>query len=306
MNNKWKNFIVQPIIIFLGITAIAFLWQKIFLFQKFLEDFFYAQIAKPLENLVLIQLPPKKPPLQINARAVFSVKINPFGKEKILFQKNENEILPIASLTKLMTALLVVIHPQEYDLKKEIIISPNASLQEDVPEFGNLQPYERKKIKDLLILMLKFSSNDAAVALAEVLGEEIFIEKMNQKAKDLSLENTHFSNPTGLDPENISWNLENKEHFNYSTAKDLFSLSKYILREFPFIFEFSNHKKQITLSDGQKIIGIKTGYTPTAGGCLLLIFADQKGNYFFNVILGAKGKEERFEEMQKLINWINS
>jgi D-alanyl-D-alanine carboxypeptidase (penicillin-binding protein 5/6) len=150
-----------------------------------------------------------------------------------------------------------------------------------------------------------FSSNDAAYALAEQIGVKDFVNKMNEKAKEIGLENTHFSNPTGLDPENLKWSLENSDYFNYSTAKDLVLLGKYILENYPLIFEFSNQKNKIQLLENQRLVGMKTGYTDEAGGCIFLIFSNDNGDYFLNVILGAKSKEERFLQMQKLIDWIN-
>jgi D-alanyl-D-alanine carboxypeptidase (penicillin-binding protein 5/6) len=293
---------------FIGIFFGGFLTYFINFSQIKLENFLAAQITKPLEEINFVKIEkPKKLPLELDVKAALSIRLNPEKKikERVLFSKNENETLPIASLTKLMTALIVIENPENYPLEKEIKISKEAAFQEDVPEYGNLKVGERKGIKELLNLMLFFSSNDAAYALAEQIGVENFVNKMNEKAKEIGLENTHFSNPTGLDPENLKWNLENKDHFNYSSAKDLISLSKYILEKYPLIFEFSNQKNKIQLSENQYLIGMKTGYTDEAGGCIFLIFSNDNGDYFLNVILGAKSKEERFFQMQKLINWIN-
>lgn len=278
--------------------------------QKNLEDYFVAQISKPFKEIPLINFQKRfqKEPPQIEAKAVISIRINENKrkKEKILFAKNENEILPIASLTKLVSALVILEDPENYSFEKEITISKEAANQENVPEYGNLKAGEKRKIKELLILMLYFSSNDAAFALAEQVGVENFVSRMNQKVKDLGLKNTYFLNPTGLDPGNLKWNQENQEYFNYSTANDLVQIGKYIFKEFPIIFEFSNQKSGVNLLENQKIIGMKTGYTEEAGGCIFLIFSNENGDYFFNVILGTKSKEDRFFQMQKLINWINS
>jgi len=211
----------------------------------------------------------------LEVKAVISLRLNPKKKisEKVLYSKNEDEILPIASLTKLMTALVVIEDPENYPLNKEVKISREAAFQIDVPEYGNLKPGERKTIYDLLNFMLFFSSNDAAFALAEQIDVKNFVNRMNQKAKEIGLENTYFSNPTGLDPENLKWSLENKDHFNYSTARDLVLLGKYILKNYPLIFEFSNLKNKIQLLENQYLIGMKTGYTNEAGGCIFLVFS---------------------------------
>jgi len=299
-----ENLFIFCFGIFLG----GFLTYFINFSQTKLENFFTAQITKPLEeiNFVKIERSKKSPP-DLEVKAAISLRLNPKKriKEKVLYSKNGNEILPIASLTKLMTALVVIEDPEDYPLKKEVRISKEAALQEDVPEYGNLKAGEKKTIHELLNLMFFFSSNDAAYALAEQIGVENFVDKMNQKAKEIGLENTHFSNPTGLDPENLKWSLENKDYFNYSTAKDLILLGKYILKNYPLIFEFSDLRNKIQLLENQYLIGMKTGYTNEAGGCIFLVFSNDKGDYFLNVILGAKSREERFLQMQKLVDWIN-
>ncbi|MCP6719384.1 MAG: serine-type D-Ala-D-Ala carboxypeptidase, partial [Patescibacteria group bacterium] len=131
---------------------------------------------------------------------------------------------------------------------------------------------------------------------------------MNQKAKSLGIKNTHFTNPTGLDPiyENISP--------NYSTAKELIKLSKYILENNPLIFEISlkkgpylikNGLSSLYFSSNQEVVGGKTGYTEKAGGCMIVILKNEKDNIFINVILGADYPQERIQEMQKLIDLVS-
>ncbi len=279
------------------------------LLQENLEKFFYAQISQPFEEVVFVQIPEKtqKPKLYLEAKSTISVRVNPVGREKILFKKDIDQPLPIASLTKLMTAVIVLENPDDYNFSREVIISKKAAAQEDVPPVYNvnLLAGQRLKIEELLDLMLIYSSNDAAFALAEFIDIENFIEKMNQKAKELGLNNTHFVNPTGLDP-------ENGEYFNYSTAKDLVKLAQYIFLNHSIIFEISlkrgpylvkNGLSDLILPENLNLIGRKTGYTDEAGGCILLVLNNEKGALFFNLILGTK-KETRIEEMRKLINWL--
>lgn len=303
-------------------------------FQASLENYFYAQISQPLEEIVFVKIPPPKPELHLQAKAAISVKLNESGAEKILFNKNINQPLPIASLTKLMTAIIVMDATppppnQNYDLDNTwVTISEKAANQENVPNYGNLDSEKGKKfsIKQLLDLMLIYSSNDAAWALTEFIGTENFTRKMNQKAKDLRLENTHFVNPTGLDPRGLKFNSENLNYFNHSTAADLARLAQYVLKEHPIIFEISTKETPYLTKEGifnlfltQKIIGGKTGYTQEAGGCMIFLFQNERyppttlpaeggapGNIFINVILGAQSVEARITEMQKLINWLTS
>ncbi|XOB42339.1 MAG: D-alanyl-D-alanine carboxypeptidase family protein [Candidatus Nealsonbacteria bacterium] len=301
MNKNTKFFLTSFILslfFFLGINS----------FQVRVERFFYAQITQPFQNLALVDLSniPEKPRPDIEAESVISVKINKSGKERFLLRRKIDEPLSIASLTKLMTALVVI--ENNPDLSKTITISRDAENKYNVPIYGNLKTGQKVSLENLLNLMLHYSSNDAAFALAESVGLNNFIEKMNQKAKDLCLENTHFINPTGLDPQDIDTVP------NYSTSYDLMLLSKYILKNHPFLFELSlengpylieNGVLDLHILDSQIIIGGKTGYTEKAGGCMLFVFSDQNENYFINLVLGTESPQKRIEEMQKLINWIN-
>jgi len=310
-------------------------WWGLNFFQENLEKFFYAQIGQPFEEMVFVKIPERvqRPPLELDVKSAISLKISKTGRERIVFQKNPEEILPIASLTKLMTAVIVLDYnpptthptgsevPQNYYLENTwITISPEAANQKDVPVYGNLKAGERFNLKQLLDLALIYSSNDSAFALSEVIGVENFVEKMNQTARELKLENTNFVNPTGLDPENLYYHLPNREYFNYSTAKDLVKLAQYILFNHPLIFEISLERGPYLvrnglfdlslpaphqgLGGGFKLIGGKTGYTDEAGGCFLIVFQDEKESFFFNLILGTK-RENRVGEMQKLIDWLN-
>jgi len=289
-------------------------WWGINALTNHLENYFYAQISQPFQEMSFVKVPekPQKPNLDLQTKAAISVKINEVGREKILFRKNIDQPLPIASLTKLMTAVIVLENSEDDSLSKKVIVSPKAASQEDVPVFGNLKSGDKLSVKKLLELMLIYSSNDAAWALFEVIGQEYFVEKMNQKAEILGLENTHFVNPTGLDPENLLYNLDNLDYFNYSTARDLVKLAQYILKEHPLIFEISRKEPLYLIKDGifdlfltQKVIGGKTGYTDEAGGCILFVFKNDEGNLFINVILGTPSASARIAEMQKLIDYAS-
>lgn len=309
MSNRFKIF-------FVAFLASLPFWWGINIFQENLEGFFYAQISQPFYQTSEIKISEKaeKPDLELQAKAAVSVMFNEAGRQRIIFEKNINQLLPIASLTKLMTAV-IVLENSGYDLENTwVAISEKAASQENVPNYGNLDKYkgERFNVGQLLDLMLIYSSNDAAFALSEVLGTENFVEKMNQKAKELGLESTYFVNPTGLDPENLHYHLPNQSYFNYSTARDLLKLSQYILKNQSLIFEISlkegpysiqNGLLSLRLGENQKVSGGKTGYTDEAGGCALLVLQNENGNIVINVILGTESPETRIQEMQKLIDW---
>jgi D-alanyl-D-alanine carboxypeptidase (penicillin-binding protein 5/6) len=157
-------------------------------------------------------------------------------------------------------------------------------------------------VAKLLFPLLIGSNNNAAINLAEVIGKEAFVELMNLEAKRLGMDNTHFINPTGLESK------EPERSSNYSAPKDLVKLAKYITFERPLIWEISIIKEFENIKNTNEllgkisgIIGGKTGETPLAGKCLLLVVQAPKNKGFIvNVIINS---ENHFEEMKKLINW---
>jgi D-alanyl-D-alanine carboxypeptidase (penicillin-binding protein 5/6) len=305
--NKNINFLIIALIL----SSLYFLGINIS--QVNFENFLYAQISSPLQGIALVESPPKpqKPELELDVKSGMSLKINKAGREKVIFRKDSLKALPIASLTKLMTALVVLENSDlnNYNFSNIITVSEKAASQEDVPVHGNLKAGDSLTIKKNLELMLIYSSNDAAFALSEVIGTEIFVERMNQKAYSLELKNTHFTNPTGLDPDEDPGLIP-----NYSSSQDLVNLSKYILENYPLMFEITLEKGPYPTQNGisnlypaenQEFIGGKTGYTDIAGGCMLSVVKDEKENKYINVILGAESSETRVQEMQKLINWLS-
>ena len=244
-----------------------------------------------------------KPDLEV--RSALSVRINFAGKKRIVFSKDPEAKLAIASITKLTTALVVLEDPQDYPLDRRVTVSQKAASQDNVPIFGNLKTGEVYTVKDLLNMMMYYSSNSAAYALSEVIGADRFIGLMNSRAEKLGLAQTEFYNPNGLDNGSI---------VNTSSTEDLVSLAQYIIKNQPGIFVFSttpgpyaneNGIFSVNLWNGQVLVGGKTGFTDAAGGCMLLVFRDEKNDYYFNVILGAATSQDRVNQMQKLVNYDN-
>jgi D-alanyl-D-alanine carboxypeptidase (penicillin-binding protein 5/6) len=270
--------------------------------QKTMTKLYYAQIINSVErrNVLNTQKPIH---LDINSEAAICKKIDRFGNKESIFEKEANKGLPIASLTKLMTSIIIL---ENYDLNEEVVVSPIAANQQNAYWGGNLVAGEKKTIGELFELMLVFSSNDAAYSIAEQIGLRNFTQKMNQKAQELNLENTHFINPSGLDP-------ITDEIPNYSTTEDLVKITEYVLKNHPSVFQTSlksiAHKLNASLSslklkEKQRLIGGKTGFTFKAGGCLLTVLENNKNETFINIVLGTKSYNERIEEMQKIINII--
>ncbi len=307
-------------------------WLGINTLAKNLEDFWYSQeIIKRPEILTasadqaILGLKVKETRkqklkeeyfnnLEIESESAISVEVDNRGNEKVLFEKNPQKSLPIASLTKLMTALVIFDLDETYNFLQLIKITKEAVGQEGSSKYGDLRVGESLLAKDLLYKMLIESSNDAAFALTEPIGKEAFVGLMNLYAKELGLENTHFVNPTGLESNTL------EEPNNISTTRDLVKLARYIIENYPQIFEITTHQSYEFLKpDGSLhhfiaqntnellgeipgIIGGKTGWEIEAEGCLLLIIKHPKGNYFINVILGSN---DRFAEMRKIIDILN-
>ncbi len=270
-------------------------------------------IQTRLQEQVLRERPTIKsdaPSPNIQAKAAFSSFLGTEGNTKVLFEKEGERRLPIASLTKLMTALVAVKH---YDPMQRIVIDSSAVAEEE--NLGQLRVGDVFPVQDLLYPLLVESSNDAAAALAQVLGREVFVELMNLEAQGLGLLNTYFFNPTGLDPNDPQGPV------NYSTGKDLATLASYIVRTYPKIFIILALTQQDLFQKGTfhhtmkntnellsfegwptPIVGGKTGWTPLAQGALILVLQSPKDQgYLVNVVLGA---EDRFSQMKTLVSWV--
>ncbi|MBQ7161417.1 MAG: D-alanyl-D-alanine carboxypeptidase [Clostridia bacterium] len=189
----------------------------------------------------------------------------------IILSRNENERLPVASLTKIMTAVVVI---EDLDPGRVVIVDPKACGTEGSSVY--LAAGEKLTVEELLYALLLESANDAAMALAlEDSGSiEAFCAKMNAKALELGLLDTHYSNPHGLDADG-----------HYSSARDLAVLTRYALslplfrtiagtgnRRIPKNGEkdaryLVNHNKLLVTYPG--CIGVKTGFTKRCGRCLV-------------------------------------
>ncbi len=234
--------------------------------------------------------------IRAKSAAILDLKTN-----KILFQKNAKESLPVASITKLMSAVALI---ENFDLDQTVTVSYKAAYP--IGSKMHLYPGEQIKASELVRGMLIASANDAAKALEEHFGREEIVEKMNQKAQFLGLKDTHFVEVSGLDPE------------NKSSVADLIILSRYALKN-PQIEQAVQVKEYTAVSvDGElqhqihttnrllkndpDIFGVKTGYTEEAGSCLIA-GADRDGHEIISVILGMDDYNQRFSESRILLNW---
>lgn len=224
---------------------------------------------------------------------------------RFLFEQNSRQKLPVASLTKLLSAVVVLENLQLNDT----VTVPQEALRVD-DEKQTLYLGEKLSVENLLKLMLIESSNDSAFALALFAQNRgfNFVEKMNEKASRLGMADSYFLDPAGLNDD------------AYSTASDLVKLAKYALK-YDLIWNFLSEKNTVVRSiDGKTehnvkstdqllgvipdITGGKTGYTDGALGCMLLVVdIPGKNDKIISIILGTS---DRFGETSKLVNWIRT
>lgn len=226
---------------------------------------------------------------------------------KILYAKNAHEALPPASVTKIMTLLLVMeaIELGQATLDSTVTVSANAA------SMGGSQVYlkegEQMRLEEMLKCVIIASANDAAVALAEFLcgSVESFVSKMNQKANELGMTETEFENVTGLD--------DTAEH-HLTSAHDIALMSKALIAH-PVILQYSSIWMD-TIRDGafgltntnrlvrfyQGCTGLKTGSTSKAGFCVSAT-AKRGSLSLICVIMGAETRDVRNTEAAMLLDW---
>lgn len=274
--------------------------------------------AKPQEiKKFLPQKNPEAFDLELNASSALAWD---FKQDLFLFSKNIDEVRPIASLTKMVMAAVVLDYAQP---QETAVVSAQAIKREG--DSGNLKEGEILTIQDLLAGALLESSNDAAYALAEHMGNKlsagsseevktdpikIFTKAMNQKFNDLGLGHSNFMDPAGLEDVN-----------SFSTASDFSKFIKYlrnnpnyatiwkILGQKTYRAESQNniavHDFKTTnpfFGEYDNVIGGKTGYTVRASGNMLLVVTGPNNTEIIYLVLGSP---DRFGEIKKLIEWVN-
>ncbi|WP_077320712.1 D-alanyl-D-alanine carboxypeptidase family protein [Virgibacillus proomii] len=227
---------------------------------------------------------------------------------KILFNKNEHEKLSPASMTKIMTLLLIMEALEEGKLKldEKLRISERAASMGGSQIF--LEAGEEMSVEDLLKGIAVASGNDASVALAERIAgsEQAFVKKMNEKAKELQLKNTKFQNSTGLPADD-----------HYSTAYDMAIMSKELLKHesvttYTSIYEDYLRKgkeNEFWLVNTNRLVkfypgvdGLKTGYTSEAKYCLTAT-AEKDDMRVIAVVMGADSTKERNAQISQMLDY---
>lgn len=231
-----------------------------------------------------------------------SVIVYDIPTQKTLFAKNQNKRLPMASLTKVMTAIIGIdnkLASNTYTITKKSLVGENS--------MGLLRG-EIHTLENLLYGLVLLSGNDAAETIANHYpqGRASFIIAMNDKAKALGLKNTNFTNPSGLEGDGDQ----------YSTAYDLLVITKYALEKYPLFakvaqtiekdipatsthqeYFLQNETNLLTSYPGVK--GVKTGFTYEAGYCLIT-YLEYKDHKIIAVLLGS---ENRRQEMKDILDY---
>lgn len=245
--------------------------------------------------------PPTSPP-EINAKSVILMEQS---TGKVLYENNADEVIPPASITKIMTMLLVseAIEKGTLSLTDIVYTSEHAAAMSG-SRIG-IKPNETSSVDDLLKAVAVGAANDACVALAEHIAgsEEGFVTMMNEKAKQLGMKNTVFKNACGLDADG-----------HVSTARDVAIMSRELLnhsviRGYTNIWMYSLRDGEIKLVNTNKLVrfylgatGLMTGTTDKSGACISAS-AKKFNMELIVVIMGGTDSEKRFADATRMLNF---
>jgi D-alanyl-D-alanine endopeptidase (penicillin-binding protein 7) len=239
-----------------------------------------------------------------DVRAAAAVIYDPVTQQ-VLWEENADDTRSIASITKVMTALVAL--ENEFDLTREVQVD-RVSVRGARHTY--LRANETVRVEDLLNLMLVASDNAAAreIARSSTVGYEAFIGLMNAKAAELGLEHTHYTDPSGLDAGNVS------------SARDMARLIAFagndaristIMRKSEY--RTATDRRTIVVHTTNRLLGSdvdvqggKTGFIRSSGYCLATLLRLPQGEPVAVVVLGARSSAGRFMETRHLFNWVSS
>lgn len=240
-------------------------------------------------------------PPQVNASSYILMD---FHSGRVLASENPHLQVEPASITKMMTAYVVFSEVKSGNLSLDDMITVSEKAWRTGGSKMFIEVDKQVLVEDLIRGMIIQSGNDACVALAEHIAgsEEVFASMMNQHAKNLGMENSHFLNATGLPAEG-----------HLVTAHDVALLGQAMITEFPQLYHFysekeftfnkiKQHNRNTLLYRDPTVDGFKTGHTEAAGYCLATS-AMRNGMRLINVIMGTDSEKARADETQKLINY---
>ncbi|MCP4697076.1 MAG: D-alanyl-D-alanine carboxypeptidase [Gammaproteobacteria bacterium] len=284
------NFSIEK---FLAVPALSFLRKG-----RCLPVILLFALCWPLSGLTL-PLTPNPPEVAAGAYILMD-----FHSGQILMEKDADKRMEPASLTKLMTAYAVFSELKSGEIKH----TDKVRVSEKAWRMGGSRMYievgSEVGVEDLMKGMIVQSGNDASVALAEFVAgsEESFAAVMNQYAKNLGLKNTHYVNSTGMPA---------KQH--YTSARDMAKMAAALIKDFPEYYRLYSQREytynNITQQNRNSLLwrnkyvdGMKTGYTKSAGYCLIAS-AKRDNMRLISVVLGVKTKKVRAQESQKMLTY---
>jgi D-alanyl-D-alanine carboxypeptidase len=293
--------LLRNILILIIITSVS--WKVLSFFppppDPSVSDDSNSQILLPTPVPVILPVNNGTPAPAVSANNIF---IMDRGSDMVLLAKNADDQIYPASTTKMMTGIIAY---ENYPLDQVVTVQTAYPTGENIC----LQPGEKVTVDNLLYALLVQSANDAGEVLADAYpgGKTGFIQAMNDKAKALHLDHTHFLNPTGLD-----------EDGHYSTASDLARLADYLLTK-PYLAKVvATENAVIANSDNSSfrslsnvnqllgkvsgVLGVKTGFTDKAGESLVTL-VNRNGH---EVIISLLGSTDRFGDTKSLIDWVYS
>lgn len=225
---------------------------------------------------------------------------------QVIYEKNADERLRPASVTKVMTILLIVEEIEKGTISLEDMVTVSAYASSMGGSQIYLEEGEQMSVSDMLKSIIVSSANDAAVAMAEYIAgsESAFVERMNGRAAELGMENTLFMNCTGL--------LDQAEHL--TTARDIAIMSRELIKydwikEYTTIWMDTVRDGSFGLSNTNKLIyyysgatGLKTGFTSEAGYCLSAT-AERDGVEYIAVVMNCETSQDRFESAKTMLSY---
>lgn len=240
--------------------------------------------------------------IKLNLKAAMVVN---YDNGNVIYSKNSEQVRPIASLTKLVTAMVLL--DKKIDLSRTAVITKEDAFRSSK---SRLRVGYELTLKDLLHAAMLSSDNRAARAIARTVSGSIeaFTEEMNIKVRKLGLENSKFFEPTGLEPNNISTAHEILKILHYSyqykQIREITQKKIYFVK----IKNRNNKKLQmvntnIIVHSKYKVLAGKTGYTIASDYCLTTLVKNKQGERLSVVVLGVPGDKLRFREARKLIEW---
>lgn len=249
---------------------------------------------------------------KVNAKAAIAVDID---NGQTLFSYNENDKLAMASLTKIMTAVIAMERINDFNVP--VTISKDAALVEG--SRMNLWIDEKIMLKDVLYGLILKSGNDAAVTLEEYYDNVVqaktncdqdFVTLMNQKAADLGLKNMKFEDSSGISENNTTSPEDLVFLMDYAMRNPMFrevmSTTQYTASALNGSLQHPMNTTNRLLKTRADVLAGKTGYSEAAGYNMITVFKSPAGHRIVTIIFGTEGIDARFNETNKIIDWVYS